>query len=130
MSENRKYILVSWYYDEDDVDHFKAINPIDKLLTIGEASKLLTKLQETFKNHKIKGIRRIGEEITTLERYNQMLKTERYDPIADLLPGLSLIPTNITNESTFGEVIGTHIKPKVGSGNNSIEEIIEMVMKD
>lgn len=130
MSENRKYILISWYYDEDDVDHFRAVNPVDKLLTMDEATKLSTKLQETFKKQQIKGIRRIGEEITTLERYNQMLKTERYDPIADLLPGLSLIPTNITNESTFGEVIGTHIKPNVGNGNNSIEELIELVMKD
>lgn len=130
MSESRKYILISWYYDDEGVDHFRAVNPVDKLLTMDEATKLSTKLQETFKNQKIKGIRRIGEEITTLERYNQMLKTEKYDPIVDLLPGLSLIPTNITNESTFGEVIGTHIKPNVGNGNNSIEELIELVMKD
>ena len=130
MSEDRKYVVISWYYDIDGVSHFKAVNPLDKLLTMDEATKLSTKLQEKFDSQEVSGIKRIGEEITTLERYNEMVVIEDYDPIDDLLPGLSLLPTNITDNSTFGEIISTHIKPKVGNGNNSIEELIELVMKD
>lgn len=128
MSEDRKYVVISWYYDIDGVSHFKAVNPLSKLLTMDEATKLSTKLEEKFDNGEIKNIKRIGEEITTLERYNQMI-VDDYDPISDLIPNLSIIPTNITNESTFDELLNKHIKPSVGNGNNSIEELIDLIMK-
>lgn len=120
MDEGRKYVLISRYYDNQGIERFKSINPLDRLLTIDEATKLSLKLEEKIKNQNIKGFTRIGEEITTIERYNVMLDCSNLDSVDDLLPDLSFLSSNLNGMNTLGQMVG----------KDAIDELIETVLKN
>jgi hypothetical protein len=131
MFEEKKYLVICWYFDKDGVERFKNVNPLDKLLTIEGAQKLSKKMGENFKNSKIDGFNRLGEEIITFERYNELSNRTEVDPIEEVLPGLSLITTIASENATFGDLINNHVKPKEETETDlTIEELIQSVFSE